>query len=365
LDSDNDGIVDKIEAVWSISSSPQSPSEDQPLDTDKDGTADFRDLDSDNDGILDQIEAIPLAPNQAGDKFPADTDQDGTADYRDLDSDDDCILDSIESNADLDRDSYPNYRDKDSDGDGISDSFEAIKCGNPVDSDKDGIADFFDTDSDNDGIHDRIEAADSQFAIAIGQEITAGRAATELFVLPKDTDGDLIYDYLDADSDNDNISDEEEKGKTGIVPVDTDKDSMPDYRDLDSDNDGILDKLEDLLNYGDFVDCDKDGIPNYIDSDECEPLLRQGISPNGDNVNDVLVVPGVLSYKNKITIFNRWGSIVFEQENYENNWGGDANRTYDPSNYSGSLPDGMYYYIVDYYGVKPTVGTFIFVNRQL
>jgi len=44
-------------------------------------------------------------------------------------------------------------------------------------------------------------------------------------------------------------------------------------------------------------------------------------------------------------IFNRWGNKVFEDKDYQNNWGAVS-----PDNSlgsSGSLPTGTYYYIID------------------
>ena len=129
-----------------------------PLDTDGDGTPDYRDLDSDDDGIPDSVEKgiDPLNP--------VDTDGDGTPDYRDTDSDGDGIPDSIEKGTnplipvDTDGDGTPDYRDTDSDGDGISDSIE--KGTNPlipVDTDGDGTPDYRDTDSDGDGVLDNVD----------------------------------------------------------------------------------------------------------------------------------------------------------------------------------------------------------------
>jgi gliding motility-associated-like protein len=93
--------------------------------------------------------------------------------------------------------------------------------------------------------------------------------------------------------------------------------------------------------------------------------LPQGISPNGDGVNDFLVIPGVMGFKNKITIFNRWGNVVYEVLNYQNNWSGETNNAYELIADDGKLPDGTYYYVVDFYGAKPTIGTYVFINRQI
>ncbi|WP_269013455.1 putative Ig domain-containing protein [Aquirufa nivalisilvae] len=402
LDSDNDGIPDKIEA----GSDPNNP-----VDTDKDGTPDFRDLDSDNDGIPDKIEA-GTDPNN-----PVDTDKDGTPDFRDTDSDNDGIPDVFEAGVDpnnpvdTDKDGLPDYRDIDSDNDGIPDSLEAGKDPiNPVDTDKDGTPDFRDLDSDNDGIPDKIEAGKNPTTPtdtdkdgipdfreldsdndSIPDKTEAGNNPNN----PVDTDSDGAPDFQDLDTDNDGIPDKVEAGTNPSVPVDSDKDGTPDFRDLDADNDGIQDKveagtnpnipvdtdkdgipdfqdtdddndgipdiMEDNIDYGGLPDCDNDGIPNRLDPDVCPSFVPQGISPNGDGKNDKLIIPGILGFKNSLTIFNRWGEIVYETKDYKNDWGGESNNVFILKD--GLLPDGVYYYIVDFYGVKPNISTFIFINR--
>ena len=54
----------------------------------------------------------------------------------------------------------------------------------------------------------------------------------------EDTDLDGLGDYIDKDSDNDNIPDKEEGTD------DFDNDGVPNYIDLDSDNDGLADEKE-------------------------------------------------------------------------------------------------------------------------
>ena len=152
-----------------------------------------------------------------------------------------------------------------------------------------------------------------------------------------------------------------EAGANPSAPIDSDKDGKPDFQDTDNDNDGILDILEDNLDYGGIADCDNDGIPNRLDPDVCPSFIPQGISPNGDGKNDKLIIPGILSTKNTLTIFNRWGEIVFETKDYKNNWGGEGTNAFILKD--GLLPDGVYYYIVDFYGVKPAISTYLFINR--
>lgn len=352
LDSDGDGIPDAVEGV---------------VDTDSDGQANYVDLDSDGDKIPDALEAglKPLTP--------VDTDSDGKADYIDLDSDADTIPDAIEAGADpqiprdTDRDGIYDFRDTDSDGDGISDLVEAGPNGNePRDTDGDKVPDYIDLDSDNDLIPDAVEGVvdtdgdglpnyrdtDSDDD-GISDKIEAGANPSK----PVDSDKDGKQDYVDVDSDNDGISDKEEAGLVNGIPRDTDKDGIPDYLDLDTDGDGILDALEDELNVGGLLDCDKDGIPNRLDADQCETFATQGFSPNGDGRNDTFIIPGILSMApNRLQIFTRSGSLVYTKENYSNDWAGISMD-------GQTLPDGTYYYVLDFFGKRPTISTYVYLNR--
>ena len=63
-------------------------------------------------------------------------------------------------------------------------------------------------------------------------------------------------------------------------------------------------------------------------------------TPNGDGKNDVLKFNSLDLFKsNKITVFNRWGVIVYQKSGYQNDWGG----TYDGS----LLPAGIYFYVLE------------------
>jgi len=68
--------------------------------------------------------------------------------------------------------------------------------------------------------------------------------------------------------------------------------------------------------------------------------VYNGFSPNNDNINDLFVVEGLDGTVNdKISIFNRWGNLVFSSVNYQNDWNGTWN--------GEDLPDGTYFYIID------------------
>ncbi len=75
-------------------------------------------------------------------------------------------------------------------------------------------------------------------------------------------------------------------------------------------------------------------------------LVHQGISPNGDGVNDFLVIEGIQAYPdNKLSIMNRNGQLVYEAEGYDN-----SSKIFDGhSNKNGQLQlPGTYFYQLDY-----------------
>ena len=85
-----------------------------------------------------------------------------------------------------------------------------------------------------------------------------------------------------------------------------------------------------------FLDCKNDGCCEF---DEMQ--IPNGITPNGDKINDVLdIVKPAKCDSISITIFNRWGNIVYKDKNYLNNWGG--------TNQSGGLlPQGTYFMVIE------------------
>ena len=64
-------------------------------------------------------------------------------------------------------------------------------------------------------------------------------------------------------------------------------------------------------------------------------------TPNGDGLNDLWDIRELMAGDNcKLTIMNRWGSVVYEDESFDGTWGGTDNGGND-------LADGTYYYILD------------------
>ncbi|MFN4081437.1 MAG: gliding motility-associated C-terminal domain-containing protein, partial [Saprospiraceae bacterium] len=91
---------------------------------------------------------------------------------------------------------------------------------------------------------------------------------------------------------------------------------------------------------------------NGIPDDPCflpgdtSNILTNGLTPNGDGINDNLVFRVVSieecqinHAKGEIIIYNRWGDIVYEASPYNNDWSG-TNRKGE------ALPPGVYYFIL-------------------
>jgi gliding motility-associated-like protein len=73
------------------------------------------------------------------------------------------------------------------------------------------------------------------------------------------------------------------------------------------------------------------------------PVIPQFLSPNNDGRNDIWIIENLDLYpNNKVTVFNRWGNIVFEAEPYNNDWNGHFKGSHpDP------LPASTYFYLID------------------
>ncbi|WP_276166174.1 gliding motility-associated C-terminal domain-containing protein [Zobellia alginiliquefaciens] len=308
------------------------------LDHDQDGIPDTADLDDDNDGISDLDEANGIDPS-------ADDDNDGVPNHSDDDPADPTIGDvngTTEPAFDFDGDGIPNHFDIDSDNDGIVDVVEAgsadLDTNNdgvidnndtgftdtddngqadssegttPPNTDGTGGANFLDIDADDDGIPDNVEAQPTAAYNAPDNVFDAEGLDTQYpnGITPEDTDGDLIPDYLDTDSDDDGTPDAVEAGQGAITDplADADGDGLNDAfddtpghdvnNDLDTgaegtDNEDDLDTAE--VDFRSILDRDQDGIMDTVDLDDDNDGISDsdeanGVNPSGDADGDGIV----------------------------------------------------------------------------
>jgi len=136
----------------------------------------------------------------------------------------------IENNAEFDTVVFDvDFRNKDGDSIWSSDGVYMIvevesKSTEQGDTDGDGFSDNVDLDSDNDGIPDTVEAqaTDSWIKIANSPAVDGNGVPTQAnggFTTLPDTDGDHVLDFLDSDSDRDDISDCKEGNVNVNCPI--------------------------------------------------------------------------------------------------------------------------------------------------
>ncbi len=79
--------------------------------------------------------------------------------------------------------------------------------------------------------------------------------------------------------------------------------------------------------------------------------IPSGFSPNDDGVNDLFEIKELVTenYTANVMIWNRWGEVVLDIEDYQNDWNGECKGTICAGN--GPLPEGTYFYHIDVYGV--------------
>jgi len=78
---------------------------------------------------------------------------------------------------------------------------------------------------------------------------------------------------------------------------------------------------------------------NYVICVQPEPptiIVPNVFTPNGDNMNDYFVIRNLNLYDHrKVVIYNRWGTIVYQSEQYNDDWDGK------------NVPDGVYFGVVE------------------
>ncbi len=319
--------------------------------------------DTDRDGISDALD-----PDADGDGILnaadglVDTDGDGYPNYLDIDSDNDGIVDNIEAQSSA---NYIAPLLRDTDGDGVDDAYDSNQNGKiivPEDTDGDKVPDFLDGDSDGDGVPDYIE----------GHDLNADGKPDQVLI-GKDSDGDGLDDSFDVVvnvcSPSENVI-----GSNAAIQ-DFDGDGKKDWRDDNDDDDQYLTRFEDLNMDKDFSndDTDRDGHPEYLDyGRDCDLFIPDAFSPNNDNIHDYFQIYCIDHYPNaKIYIFDQLGNLLYQQLNYGNIevwktperawWDGRTKNKAAATSNGGMVAPGTYYYVLNL-GNGEVKKSFVFIS---
>jgi len=113
--------------------------------------------------------------------------------------------------------------------------------------------------------------------------------------------------------------------------------------------------VDDYTNVAELIYVDQIDLNMDNDRAEATPEVTQSscltvyneFSPNQDGANDYFYIECIEQYPNNtLTVYNRWGNMVFKKKNYDNTWDGTSmNKT--TINKSEKLPIGTYYYVLE------------------
>lgn len=91
-------------------------------------------------------------------------------------------------------------------------------------------------------------------------------------------------------------------------------------------------------------------------------IIHTGISPNGDLFNQKWIIQNIESMpdtrENKVSIYSRWGDLVFETENYDN-----KDRVFKGINKSGNeVGSGIYFYKIEFTSGRKSLSGYLHIK---
>ncbi len=107
---------------------------------------------------------------------------------------------------------------------------------------------------------------------------------------------------------------------------------------------------------------------NIVESDEATITyiiitVNNIFTPNDDGFNDFFTIGGLANFpRNELKIYNRWGNLIYEKTNYQNDWDGVATKGLSV-NGSKKVPSGTYFYTLDLNFDNKKLSGWLYINR--
>jgi len=100
-------------------------------------------------------------------------------------------------------------------------------------------------------------------------------------------------------------------------------------------------------------------VPSNQSFDGSNITVSKVVTPNQDQWNEYFTINEVkdCGFIINLKMFNRWGALIYQSDNYQNNWNGASNKSSIGT--SNKVPTGTYFYVINLFnsGIKPIIGT--------
>ena len=269
------------------------------------------------------------------------------------------------------------WNNSDCDGDGVTNGREILDGTNPLELCSLNPAHqtattstaWNNSDCDGDGVSNNQETVDRTNLLDPCSLVVAHQTLTPSTAwLTSDCDGDGVTNGQEiVDGTDVNVA-------CDSNPIHVTLELSQAFLDGDCDNDGLLNGEEIGSNPTNPNDFDNNNIPDYLEfnnhaTSEDDLEIYNVVTPNGNGDNDVFVIRNIQMYPNNtVTIFNRWGIIVYDVDSY-----GQDNKFFKGISEGRStmrkleeLPIGTYFYTIRYVnsqGVQKERSGYLYLNK--
>jgi gliding motility-associated-like protein len=196
----------------------------------------------------------------------------------------------------------------------------------------------------------------------------ASTSAAYAFWSELDCDGDGVINGTEVEDGTDETNPCESISAHGTFPL------SETFLEGDCDDDGLTNGEEIGLDPTKPNDSNNNGISDYLEvnshtESEDDLEIFNAVTPNGNGENDVFTIRNIELYPNNtLTIFNRWGIVVYEADGYgqNNTYFKGISEGRSTINKSEELPIGTYFYVLRYLnsnGISKQRSGYLYLNK--